>query len=172
MKTCIISCVFPKVWDKDPNMGPTPAKDVYLGYYFRTLREYADLFFINNWFIISAFYGIIHKDFMIPKSYNVTFNNKNTNPISMEDLQKTVYNNNLLNYDTIEVLGGEQYKQIISEIIPKEKLLFPFDSLTMFNAGMGYQAQYLRKQMSDYYLYLHKKGIAPPKALEGLEKYL
>ena len=149
MKTCIISCVFPKIWDKYPNMGPMPAKDVYLGYYFRTLREYADLFFINNWFIISAFYGIIHKDFMIPKSYNVTFNNKNTNPISMEDLQKTVYNNNLLNYDTIEVLGGEQYKQIIS-----------------------YQAQYLRKQMSDYYLYLHKKGIAPPKALEGLEKYL
>ena len=172
MKTCIISCVYPKIWDKNPNKGPTPAKDVYLGYYFRTLREYADLFFINNWFIISALYGIIHKDFMIPKSYNVTFKNKKTNPISMEDLQKTVYNNKLLNYDTIEVLGGKQYKQIVSGVIPKEKLLFPFDNLTMFNPGIGYQAQYLRKRISDHCLQLHKKGMVTPKSFVGFKKHL
>ena len=108
----IISCGEAKIWKINPSAGPTPAKDVYISSYFRLNRMYAEKFG-DEWFILSAKYGFIEPDFIIPRNYNVTFKKKSTNPISIEELQAQVRKKRLDRFERIVVLGGSDYAQKI-----------------------------------------------------------
>jgi hypothetical protein len=90
VRLVIIACGKSKIWDKHPSAGPTPAKDVYTGWHFAADRRDAEKLGYDDWMILSAKYGFIRPDSIIPEAYNVTFSDRSTNPISVQDLGKQV----------------------------------------------------------------------------------
>jgi len=46
---CIIPCGNRKIWDKNPNTGPTRAKDVYIGPFAKKCKDYAEKFYPSSW---------------------------------------------------------------------------------------------------------------------------
>jgi hypothetical protein len=52
----IIPCGQAKLWDDDPQRGPTPARDAYTGAPFKVNRAYAERHG-DRWVILSAKYG-------------------------------------------------------------------------------------------------------------------
>ena len=104
----VIACGARKVWDDDPDAGPTPAKDAYTGVLFTVNRRYAEAF-NDRWVILSAKYGFIDPSFIIPGNYNVTFKRLSTNPVSIDILKRQIVEMGLNKYDKIVVLGGKEY---------------------------------------------------------------
>jgi len=84
-------------------------------------RRYVE-HFRNDWVILSAKYGLIQPDYMIPENYNVTFNDPDTNPITIQELsnQATKYSD----YMRIIALGGKTYSNIVHELF-KDKQVVP-----------------------------------------------
>ena len=109
----VVSCGARKIWSVNPNAGPTKAKDVYISGYFRWNRRYAERFG-DRWVILSAKYGFIDPDFVIPEDYNVTFNDPSTKPISIGELRRQVKEKELYKFDKVVVLGGTTYCYIVS----------------------------------------------------------
>jgi hypothetical protein len=85
----IVPCGRVKIWDKDPDHGPAAAKDAYTGILFRLNRAYAERYG-NDWVILSAKYGFISPNFVIPESYEVTFNRRRSSPITSRELRRQV----------------------------------------------------------------------------------
>jgi len=113
---CIISCGNRKIWDKNPNAGLTRARDVYIGPFAKKCKEYAEKFYPSSWCILSAKYGFLFPDDIVPGPYNVTFNDKRTNPISVEELSKQVKEKGLDRYEKILVLGGKKYVSMVRKV--------------------------------------------------------
>jgi hypothetical protein len=109
VRLVIIACGKSKIWDKHPSAGPTPAKDVYTGWHFAADRRDAEKLGYDDWMILSAKYGFIRPDSIIPEAYNVTFSDRSTNPISVQDLGKQVKEQRLDRYDEVTVFGGKAY---------------------------------------------------------------
>lgn len=126
----IIPCGQRKAWDKDPHRGPTPACDSYRGGPFNVNRAFAERF-AARWLILSARYGLVAPDFLIPGPYDVTFNKKATNPISIEVLQCQITEQHLEMFTRIIGLGGRVYQSVIEQAFaPFGKLVeFPFAGL-------------------------------------------
>jgi hypothetical protein len=122
---CIIPCGKRKIWDKYPDAGPTPAKYVYTGNYAGKCREYAQKFYPDSWCILSAKYGFLFPDDIIPGPYNVTFNNKNTNPITIEELAFQVKNKGLGSFNKYIVVGGKNYVEIVRILFQDKNLHYP-----------------------------------------------
>ena len=77
---CVVSCGKKKIWSKHPGMGPVEARKAYIGHYSRLLIKYAETFCKENYVILSAKYGFLWPYEKIPGDYNVTFNDRKTNP--------------------------------------------------------------------------------------------
>ncbi len=127
MKTlCIVPCGKAKIWDKRPDAGPTPAKDVYTGPFATMCRRYALRFHSADWCIISAKYGFLQPDDRVPGRYEVTFNRKSTQPISVEDLVEQAKKTGLLSYDRVVCVAGSAYvdrcRRVFGESIVVETL--------------------------------------------------
>jgi len=105
-KLVVISCGSKKIWDKNPNAGPTPARDVYISGYVTILKSYPQRFGIE-WVILSAKFGFIDPNFIIREPYNVTF--KDADAIKDEQLRQQVEERRLDEYEEIIVLGGKEY---------------------------------------------------------------
>ena len=107
----VVSCGMRKIWDANPSAGPTPARDAYVGAPFKVNREYAEKF-ADRWVILSAKYGFIDPDFIIPENYNVTFKRPETHPISVDDLRRQIIEKGLSKFSKVVVLGGRDYVDI------------------------------------------------------------
>lgn len=126
MKTlCIISCGNRKIWDKNPAAGPTEARYVYIGPFSTKCRQYAERFYPSSWSILSAKYGLLFPDDMVPGPYNVSFNDRKTYPITMERLSAQAIKKELKDYDEIVVLGGKNYVGMVSGVFPEKKITTP-----------------------------------------------
>ncbi len=135
MKTlCIVPCGNRKIWDKKPNAGPTKARDVYIGPFAKKCREYAEKFFPSSWCILSAKYGFMFPDEIISGPYNVSFNDKNTNPISLYELSNQVIEKGLDKYNRIVVLGGRYYINIVKAVFYQREIYAPLSDCQ----GIGY----------------------------------
>jgi len=135
MKTlCIVPCGNRKIWDKNPNAGPAKARCVYVGPFAKKCREYAEKFYPSSWCILSAKYGFLFPDDTVPSSYNVSFNNKSTNPISLNELSNQIIEKGLNTFDRIVVLGGKNYVNMIKAVFHQKIIHTP---LTDFQ-GIGY----------------------------------
>jgi len=136
MKTllCITTCGNQKIWDKNPTAGPTKAKNVYIGQFATKCREYAEKFHQSSWCILSAKHGFLFPDDIVPCSYNVSFNDKKTNPITVRELRAQVTEMGLDKYSGIVVLGGRKYVAIIKEVFPTKEILSPLGDCK----GIGY----------------------------------
>lgn len=114
MRLVIVCCGQSKIWDRHPDAGPTKAKDVYTGPYFSANRRYAE-HLECDWMVFSAKYGLVQPDFVIPHTYNVTFKDPSTHPISIDDLRRQLFEQQLGRYDIVTVLGGRDYIRRVEE---------------------------------------------------------
>jgi hypothetical protein len=134
----IVPCGQRKVWDEEPARGPVWAKDVYTSCYFRTNRAYAEAF-ASRWVILSAKYGFVLPDSLIPGPYNVTFKDRSTNPVEVPRLVEQIEEHRLNEVPNIIGLGGKEYRAMIEAafaLFPCT-LSFPFSGLLI---GLAIQA--------------------------------
>jgi len=131
----IVPCGMRKIWDAEPNRGPTKAKDTYQGAPFKVNREYAEKV-SDKWVILSAKHGFIEPDFVIPQNYNVTFKNRRTDPVSALELQAQIESLGLSSFEKVVGLGGKEYRNRIEEAFRpfQTTLLFPFSGLPIGKA--------------------------------------
>ena len=138
---CIIPCGSKKIWDINPNAGPTKARNVYVGPFAKKCQQYAETFYPGAWCILSAKYGFLFPDDKVPGPYNVTFNKKATNPINNDNLKQQVKNKGLDKYERIVVLGGKNYTERIMKIFNDKDIMTPLSGCK----GIGYMMQKLNK---------------------------
>jgi hypothetical protein len=129
----VIPCGKAKIWDREPKRGPTLARDAYIGSPFKVNRRYAERFG-DAWVILSAKYGFIPPDFVIPGPYNVTFNDGSTEPIKTSALREQVRGQGLDEFELVISLGGQEYAAVISDAFADTKLVFPFRGRSLFDA--------------------------------------
>ncbi|GFP27693.1 hypothetical protein HKBW3S43_00110 [Candidatus Hakubella thermalkaliphila] len=135
MKTlCIVPCGNRKIWDKTPNIGSTEAKDVYIGPFAKKCREYAEKFYPSSWCILSAKYGFLFPSDIVPGPYNVSFNDRKTNPITTKELSAQMAERKLSNYERIVILGGKNYVEMANEVFSSKEILTPLSDCK----GIGY----------------------------------
>ena len=139
-RLCIIPCGRKKIWDNDQKAGATEAKDVYIGTFGKACQSYASLFF-DDWLILSAKHGYLKPSDMIPENYDVAFDSRSSEIISINELKDFALKNKLDVYDQIVVLGGKKHQKVVEQIFPREKLLYPLKGLS----GIGYMVQSLQQ---------------------------
>lgn len=128
----VVPCGRSKIWDRNPEQGPTFAKDAYTGVPFKINREYAE-HFADHWVILSARYGFISPDWPIPGPYEVTFKKKSTGPIEVEQLRIQVRDQELDRFSTVIGLGGREYRDALTGTFAGSdcEVTFPFSGLSI-----------------------------------------
>ncbi|MCK4359153.1 MAG: hypothetical protein KAW92_10520 [Candidatus Cloacimonetes bacterium] len=140
---CIIPCGSKKIWDKNSDIGPTKAKDVYIGVFAQKCRDWAKLFYPNTWCILSAKYGFLFPNDIVPGPYNVSFKNVDLNQITIHELRKQVEEKNLNEYDQIVVLGGKFYVDKIKRLFKNAEIITPLAGCK----GIGYIISKLKTEI-------------------------
>src|SRR5262245_51376895 len=88
---CVVPCGKAKVWDKEPDRGVTRARLVYVGPFASGARAYAEQFHAGAWVVLSAKYGLLLPDDLVPEPYEVTFKRKRDPAlVSIETLRRQV----------------------------------------------------------------------------------
>jgi len=144
-RLCVVPCGSSKIWSKNPNAGPTKARDVYIGSFARACIEYAETFYPNSFVILSAKHGFLFPDELIPENYNVTFNDPKTNPIGVDELRKQAEMKGLMKYDEIVVVAGSNYVNIVKKVFEGKKITAPLKGL----GGMGQMISVMKKAIKE-----------------------
>lgn len=131
---CVVPCGRVKIWDKNPKAGPTPAQEVYQGTFSKKCQEYAKKFYPDSWCILSAKHGLMLPEEEISGPYNVTFNDKNTNPVDFDFLSNQVIEKKLDDYDKIVVVAGKNYENILKTVFNDKEVYNPLNGCK----GIGY----------------------------------
>jgi len=140
MKTlCIVPCGNKKIWDKNPKAGPTKSRDVYIGPFAKKCREYAEKFYEGSWYILSAKYGFLFPDDIVPGPYNVSFNKPTEDTITFKELKKRSTRKKLQESSKLVVLGGKNYVNIIKQVFPSKSIHTPLSDCK----GIGYMMKKL-----------------------------
>jgi cytoplasmic iron level regulating protein YaaA (DUF328/UPF0246 family) len=126
----IVPCGAAKIWGDNPHAGPTEAYHAYKGPPFKLNRAYAERF-ADRWVILSAKYGLIRPNFVIPEPYEVTFKKKSTNPVGVGKLKQQVGELRLNQYRVVVGLGGKEYRAMIERAFEDSGAItvFPFAGL-------------------------------------------
>lgn len=128
----VVPCGKSKVWKQEPQRGPVPAAEAYTGELFRRNRRYAEQFG-DAWVVLSAKYGFIAPDFLIPGPYEVTFKDRSTRPIDAATLRKQIQALELNQFAVAVGLGGQEYRAAIDQAFTgfSTRLIFPFAGLPL-----------------------------------------
>lgn len=110
----VVPCGRRKVWDRSPGLGACQARDVYTGPAFRQNRRYAERSAPASWIILSAKYGLISPDYVIPGPYDVTFKDPSTGPATIDVLQAQIRDQRLDRYAYVIALGSRAYRDIVT----------------------------------------------------------
>ena len=142
-KLCVIPCGAAKIWDKQPTLGPVEAQHVYTGVFAAACQKYANTFF-DHWVILSAKYGFLFPEDIIPEDYNVSFVKPSNETISIDQLKEQAESKGLFAYEEITVLGGKHYTERVKAVFTQgQELLFPLSDCT----GIGYMLQRLTRAL-------------------------
>lgn len=109
----IVPCGSAKIWDRDPSRGPVAACDAYVGFPFRVNRQYAERFG-DRWVILSAKYGFLPPDAIIPGNYDVSFTHRSFATITPDELREQLRELRLDAHVEVLALGGRAYQQVVS----------------------------------------------------------
>lgn len=107
---------------------------MYIGPFAKKCREYAEKFYPYLWCILSAKYGFLFPNDIVPGPYNVSFNDRKTNPITTKELSAQVMEKGLNNYERIVILGGKNYVKMVKEVFSSKEILVPLSECK----GIGY----------------------------------
>ncbi|PGO19509.1 hypothetical protein CN984_30305 [Bacillus cereus] len=137
-RLCIIPCGKKKIWDKYPDYGEAEAKDVYISPFGKACQAYATEFF-ENWVILSAKHGFLRPDDIVLENYDLAFDSKSDEIISIEQLQKQMVDKDLLQFEEIVLLAGKKHKKVVTKLYPEEIITYPLGGCR----GIGYMLQRL-----------------------------
>jgi hypothetical protein len=128
----VVPCGKSKIWKHHPEAGPVLAALAYVGPLFKVNREFAERHG-DRWVILSAKYGFIDPDFVIPKNYDVTFKNPATGPIDVARLKEQVKEKGLDIYTQVIALGGREYVSRVKAAFvgTKAEILAPTEGLSI-----------------------------------------
>jgi hypothetical protein len=128
----IVPCGQAKVWDGDPERGPVPAREAYTGAPFKVNRAYAERHG-DRWVILSARYGFIPPDFVLPGPYDVTFKKRATGPVEVATLMDQIRAQGLHEFGRVVGLGGKEYRDMIGAAFAPfgPAVEFPFAGLAI-----------------------------------------
>ncbi|MFT4138608.1 MAG: hypothetical protein QM671_06345 [Bacillus sp. (in: firmicutes)] len=143
-RLCIIPCGKKKIWDKHSNYGPMEAKDVYISPFGKACQAYASMFF-ENWAILSAKHGFLRPNDIVLKNYDLAFDSKSDEVISIEKLQKQMVDKSLLQFDEIVLLAGKKHKKVVTKLYPEEMITYPLEGCK----GIGYMLQRLKEAVKE-----------------------
>ncbi|MED2754075.1 hypothetical protein P4278_07335 [Bacillus thuringiensis] len=143
-RLCIIPCGKKKIWDKHSNYGPMEAKDVYISPFGKACQAYASMFF-ENWVILSAKHGFLRPNDIVLKKYDLAFDSKSDEVISIEKLQKQMVDKSLLQFDEIVLLAGKKHKKVVTKLYPEEMITYPLEGCK----GIGYMLQRLKEAVKE-----------------------
>lgn len=143
-RLCIIPCGKKKIWDKHSNYGPMKAKDVYISPFGKACQAYASMFF-ENWVILSAKHGFLRPNDIVLKNYDLAFDSKSDEVISIEKLQKQMVDKSLLQFDEIVLLAGKKHKKVVTKLYPEEMITYPLEGCK----GIGYMLQRLKEAVKE-----------------------
>ncbi|MED3357173.1 hypothetical protein P4414_18690 [Bacillus thuringiensis] len=143
-RLCIIPCGKKKIWDKHSNYGPMEAKDVYISPFGKACQAYASMFF-ENWVILSAKHGFLRPSDIVLKNYDLAFDSKSDEVISIEKLQKQMVDKSLLQFDEIVLLAGKKHKKVVTKLYPEEMITYPLEGCK----GIGYMLQRLKEAVKE-----------------------
>ncbi|ANS48422.1 hypothetical protein BM86_09165 [Bacillus thuringiensis] len=143
-RLCIIPCGKKKIWDKHSNYGPMEAKDVYISPFGKACQAYASMFF-ENWVILSAKHGFLRPNDIVLKNYDLAFDSKSDEVISIEKLQKQMVDKSLLQFDEIVLLAGKKHKKVVTKLSPEEMITYPLEGCK----GIGYMLQRLKEAVKE-----------------------
>lgn len=137
----IVPCGASKIWARRPEVGAVKARDAYTGPPFVLHRQYAERFG-DSWVILSAKYGLLRPEALLPGPYEVTFKKASTGPISVATLQEQVRRLALDQADQVVGLGGVEYRRAIEGAFhgTAPSLSFPFAGLSL-----GYSMQAVKR---------------------------
>jgi len=121
-----------------------PARHVYAGPFATKCKMYAERFYSDSWSILSAKYGFLFPDDIVPGPYEMTFCKPNTNPISLDVLRGQVIKKGLDRYSAVVVLGGRRYASIVAQAIPRAPLSVPLQGC----GGIGMMMHHLKSALS------------------------
>ncbi|MGG3521616.1 DUF6884 domain-containing protein [Bacillus pseudomycoides] len=138
-RLCIIPCGKKKIWDQYPDKGPTEAKDVYISPFGKACQAYASQFF-SHWVILSAKHGFLLPTDIVEKNYDLAFNSKSNEIISMEQLKRQMIEKKLLDFNEIVLLAGKKHKKVVTKLYPEEMISYPLEGCK----GIGYMLQRLK----------------------------
>ena len=131
----IVPCGQRKIWETAPQRGPVPACDAYTGAPFKVNRAYAERF-ATDWVILSAKYGFLRPEALIPGPYNVTFKRLSTGSVSLAVLRQQVREQGLDRFRRVIGLGGREYRSMIEQAFSDSPvgICFPFAGLPIGKA--------------------------------------
>lgn len=140
---CIIGCGKKKIWDENPEISFTEARELYTGSFTKKCIEYADKFHSKSFCILSAKYGLIFPDEKIQGPYSECFHHKKSNPITIEELKMQIKNKQLDEYDEIIIIGGKYYEELIKSLFPKKNIINPLKDCK----GIGHMMKKLNESI-------------------------
>ena len=143
-RLCIIPCGKKKIWDKHSDYGPMEAKDVYISPFGKACQAYATMFF-ENWVILSAKHGFLRPSDIVLENYDLAFDSKRDEVISIEQLQKQMVDKSLLQFDEIVLLAGKKHKKVVTKLYPEEMITYPLEGCK----GIGYMLQRLKEAVKE-----------------------
>jgi hypothetical protein len=128
----IVPCGKSKIWDRQPDAGPTAARVAYVGSPFKVNREYAERFG-DAWVVLSARYGFLAPADVIPGPYEVTFKRRSTGPVGVDVLREQVDRQALGRFATVLALGGKDYRGPIEAAFAGTgvRVEFPFAGMAL-----------------------------------------
>ncbi|MCT2534265.1 hypothetical protein NC661_09950 [Aquibacillus koreensis] len=142
---CIIPCGKKKIWDLDNSRGAVKAKDAYVGTFHYLCEQYATMFF-HEWVILSAKHGFLLPEDIVDGNYDVTFNMKSDQIISLDKLRQQIRTKRLDVYQDVVVLTGKKYKPIIyASFMNVERIQFPL----LGTKGIGHMQQLLKRSITE-----------------------
>lgn len=133
-RLCIVPCGSKKIWEKEPGAGAVEAGKVYIGSFSQKCQQYARKFYPGEWVILSAKYGFLRPEEMVPGPYNVSFNAPKTKPISAGELRRMLELKGLMEVDEVVVLAGKNYVEMARAVFFGKKILTPLSDCS----GIGY----------------------------------
>jgi cytoplasmic iron level regulating protein YaaA (DUF328/UPF0246 family) len=128
----IVGCGKQKIWNVKPWLGAVPAKDAYTGPLFRLCRRYAETHYAQDWYIFSAFYGLIRPEREL-LDYDISFNRSSSATVSQKNLGEQ-YAMLLDRYEVIISLASKAYNERLRVVLTSPAILqLPLDSKNLFD---------------------------------------
>lgn len=139
---CVIPCGAKKIWDLVPDAGPTPAKAAYAGAFHKACQKYAEAF-SDRWVILSAKHGFLLPDDIVPDNYDLGFQHKDQEIVTVERLKRQLADKRLDRYPDVIVLGGRKVVRVLAGVLDTKTCTvhLPLSDCK----GIGYMLQRLNR---------------------------